>query len=208
MKTCFRCCRQLLSFQVISVTFILPLSCWWSWTPQSDQEIEAYKTSLGSLCQSLVTPWLKNFLPKFSLNLPSFSLKPTLLVLLLSGHIKSHSPSCLQAVFKHWEDSCTKRTVMLRNTKKMYLSLSWILMRTLNVFLPICGFWMAPRSKSSVHYSSKKQPFPQYLQNNQNQLCITKGTKTLNSCMFSAKDYLTPSYWVPKANLIFEIGFQ
>ena len=54
-------------------------------------------TTLGSLCQGLTTLRAKNSFPRSDLNLPSFSLKPLLLVLSLQALVKSPSPALLQA---------------------------------------------------------------------------------------------------------------
>ena len=48
--------------------------------------------SLGSLCQCLITLWIKNLPLTFHPNFPSFSLKSFSLVLSLSGCVKSQSP--------------------------------------------------------------------------------------------------------------------
>jgi len=55
----------------------------------------AATTSLGNLCQGFNTLMAKNFFLISSLNLPSFSLKPLPLVLLLQDLLKSLSPSFL-----------------------------------------------------------------------------------------------------------------
>ena len=49
------------------------------------------------------TLWVKNFPLISNLNLPCLSLKPFPLVLSLSTHVNSCSPSCLYAPFKYWK---------------------------------------------------------------------------------------------------------
>jgi len=51
--------------------------------------------SLGNLCQCFTTFIVKNFFLRSDLNLPSFSLKPLLLVLSLHALVKSPSPALL-----------------------------------------------------------------------------------------------------------------
>ncbi|KAK4818676.1 hypothetical protein QYF61_017421 [Mycteria americana] len=60
-------------------------------------------SSPGNLCQCLTTLIVNNFFLKSSLNLPSLSLKPLLLVLSQQALLKSLSQSFLQAPFKYWE---------------------------------------------------------------------------------------------------------
>ena len=55
----------------------------------------ASTTSLGNLFQCLTTLPVQNFFLTSNLNLPSFSLKPLCLVLLLHGLVKSPSPAFL-----------------------------------------------------------------------------------------------------------------
>ena len=55
----------------------------------------ASTASLGNLFQCLTTLPVKNFFLTSNLNLPSFSLKPLRLVLLLHGLVKSPSPAFL-----------------------------------------------------------------------------------------------------------------
>ena len=59
----------------------------WPWAPPTP--------SSGQQCQCLTSLIVKEFLLTSNLNLPSSSLKPFLLILLLSDHVKSQSPSCL-----------------------------------------------------------------------------------------------------------------
>ena len=58
----------------------------------------ASPTSLGNLGQGLATLSINNFFLKFSLNLPSFSLKPSPLVLSPHVLVKSPSPALLQVL--------------------------------------------------------------------------------------------------------------
>ena len=71
----------------------------------------ASTVSLGSLCQSLTTLWVKDFFLTSNLNLPSSSLKLFPLVLSLSDCVKSRSPCSSEAPFK-------------------YLRPQWVLLRT------------------------------------------------------------------------------
>ena len=64
----------------------------------------AATASLGNLGQGLTTLRVKNFFLISSLNLPSFSLKPSPLVLSLHALVKSPSPALLQQVL----ESCSK----------------------------------------------------------------------------------------------------
>ena len=73
----------------------------------------ALTASLGSLCQCLTILWVKNFFPTSNLNFSYFSLKPFSLVLSLSNHVKSQSPSCLQAPFKYWDASMSSPQSLL-----------------------------------------------------------------------------------------------
>jgi len=57
----------------------------------------ASTTSLGNLCQCFTTLMVKNFFLLSSLNVPSLSLKPLLLVLSQQTLLKRFSPSFLQA---------------------------------------------------------------------------------------------------------------
>lgn len=53
---------------------------------------DGYTTSVGSLCLCLTTLWIMNCLQISNQNLPSFSLKPFLLGLSLSAHVKFDFP--------------------------------------------------------------------------------------------------------------------
>jgi len=64
----------------------------WSWTLLGRGQPQLL---FGNLCQCLTTPLVKNFFLIFSLNLPSFSLKPLPLVLSLHAVVKSPSPALL-----------------------------------------------------------------------------------------------------------------
>jgi len=59
--------------------------------------------SLGSLGQGLTSLTGKNFFLVPTLNLPSFSLKPSSLVLSLHALVKNPSPAQLKAPFKYWQ---------------------------------------------------------------------------------------------------------
>jgi len=59
--------------------------------------------SLGSLGQGLTTLSMNKFFLSSSLNLPSFSLKPSPLVLSLQALLKSLSPAFLQGPFIFWK---------------------------------------------------------------------------------------------------------
>ena len=59
--------------------------------------------SLGSLFQCFTTLIVKNVFLIYSLNLPSFSLKPLPLILSQQALLKSLSPSFLQAPFRYWQ---------------------------------------------------------------------------------------------------------
>jgi len=61
----------------------------------------ASTASLGSLCQCLTNPTVKNFSLISNLNLPSSSLEPLPLVLSLHALVKSPSPAFLQALFRY-----------------------------------------------------------------------------------------------------------
>lgn len=60
----------------------------------------ASTASMGNLCQSFITFWVKSFLLTPYLNLPSFSLTPLPLVLLLSDHEKD---TCADPIFPQVE---------------------------------------------------------------------------------------------------------
>jgi len=59
--------------------------------------------SLGSLGQGLTSLMVKNFYLIPNLNLPSFTLNPSPLVLSLHALVKSPSPAQLKAPFKYWQ---------------------------------------------------------------------------------------------------------
>jgi len=61
----------------------------------------ACTTSLGNPLHCFTTPTVQNFFLLSSLNLPSLSLKPLLLVLSQQAVLKRFSPSFLQAPFKY-----------------------------------------------------------------------------------------------------------
>jgi len=63
---------------------------------------EASNTSLGNLFQCFTTPTVKEFFLISSLNLPSFSLKPVLLVLSLQALLKSLSPLTRSSTYKNY----------------------------------------------------------------------------------------------------------
>ncbi|KAK4824458.1 LOW QUALITY PROTEIN: hypothetical protein QYF61_015836 [Mycteria americana] len=86
----------------------------------------ASTTSLGTLFQCFTTLLGKNFFLKSSLNLPSLSLKPLLLVLSQQALLKSLSLSFLQAPFKYWKAAIRSPHSLLfsRLNKPNSLSLS------------------------------------------------------------------------------------
>ena len=58
---------------------------------------------LGQLVPVRHHPWVKKFLLISNLNLPCLSLLPFPLVLSLSTHVNSYTPSCLYTPFKYWK---------------------------------------------------------------------------------------------------------
>jgi len=58
---------------------------------------------LGTLCHGLATHSVNYFPLIADLNFPSFSLKPSPLIVSLSACVKSWSPSCLQVPCKYWK---------------------------------------------------------------------------------------------------------
>ena len=56
---------------------------------------------LGNLFQCVITPWVKNFLLKYNVNLPCLCLQPFPLVPSLSTLVNNPFASCLYAPFKY-----------------------------------------------------------------------------------------------------------
>ena len=73
----------------------------------------ASTTSLGNLCQCFTTLSVKNFFLISSLNLPSFGLKPSPLVLSQQALLKDLSPSFLKAPIKYWKAPLRSPLVLL-----------------------------------------------------------------------------------------------
>jgi len=84
----------------------------------------ASTTSLGNLFQCLTTPTVKNFFLISSLNLPSSSLKPFHLVLLLHVLIKTFSPVFPSAPFRYWKAAVKSPQSLLSSRLRSPNSLS------------------------------------------------------------------------------------
>jgi len=89
--------------------------------------------SLGNLCQGFTTLIIKNVFLTSSLNLPSFSLKPSPLVPSQLALLKSLSPSFPQAPFQHWKAAISSPWSLLSKLSSPYLTTdeermtSWLL---------------------------------------------------------------------------------
>ena len=84
---------------------------------------------LGQPVQCVTTLLGKIFLLISNLNLPCLSLKPFPLVLLLPTLVNSHSPSCLNAPFKHWRATMRWLSSLLQAEKNLYFKLRTIMTR-------------------------------------------------------------------------------
>ena len=112
----------------------------------------AFTVSLGDLFQCLTTLTVKNFFLKSSLNLPSSSLKPFHLILLLHALLKSPSPAFLQALFRYWKAIIRFPWSLLLSRLKSPYSLNLSPLGRCSSPLIMAFFWTCSSSPMSFLY--------------------------------------------------------
>ena len=108
--------------------------------------------SLGHLCQCLTTLTVKSFILLANLNLPSFSLKPLPLVLLLHALVESHSPAFFVAHLQVLE-GCSKASPQrsLLQAEQPQLSQPFLTAEVLQPSDHICGLLWTCSNRSMSH---------------------------------------------------------